>query len=174
VVGLGNEELVCLNPEPSITSIDLGWHQVGERAGELLESLMNRRRPPKEPILISPLSLVPRKSTDAFNVDDDIVALALRFIAEHSHTPIKVTDVVAHVPISWSSLERRFKDCRCSTIGKEITRFRIDRAKRLLAETELLVKQVAEASGFANTQRLCEVFRRVEGMTPEQYRIERE
>jgi LacI family transcriptional regulator len=174
VVGLGNEELVCLNPEPSITSIDLGWHQIGEHAGELLESLMNRRRPPKEPVLIPPLSLVPRKSTDAFNVDDDLVALALRFIAEQSHTPIKVKDVVAHVPISWSSLERRFKDCRSSTIGKEITRFRIERAKRMLAETELLVKQVAEASGFANTQRLCEVFRRVEGMTPEQYRLARD
>jgi transcriptional regulator GlxA family with amidase domain len=106
-------------------------------------------------------------------VDDDIVARALRFIAEESHNPIKVKDVVARVPLSWRSLERRFQDCRGLTIGKEITRFRIERAKRLLAETELLVKQVAEASGFANTRRLCEVFRRVEGVTPEQYRLAR-
>jgi len=179
VVGLGNEEVVCLNPEPSITSIDLGWHQVGWHAGELLESLMNQRRPTKQsvtlpPVMLPPVSLLPRRSTDAFNVDDDIVAQALRYIAEESHNPIKVKDVVAHVPLSWRSLERRFQDCRGSTIGREITRFRIERAKRMLAETELLVKQVAKASGFANTRRLCEVFRRVEGMTPEQYRLVRD
>jgi LacI family transcriptional regulator len=174
VMGLENEEVICLNPEPSITSIDLGWHQIGERAGALLEELMDRRRPSGEPILLPPLSLLPRKSTDAFNVDDEIVAQALRFIAEESHHPIKVRDVVAHVPLSWRSLERRFQDYRGVTINREITRFRIERAKRLLAETELLVKQVAEASGFANTRRLCEVFRRVEGMTPEQYRMNRD
>lgn len=174
VIGLENEEIVCLNPEPSISSIELGWHKVGERAGELLGTLMDRRRPPRKSILMPPASLIPRKSTDAFKVDDAIVAQALRFIAERSHEPIKVRDVVAHVPLSWRSLERRFQVCRGVTIGKEITRFRVERAKRLLAETELLVKQIAEACGFANTRRLCEVFRRLEDKTPEQYRLERE
>jgi hypothetical protein len=36
----------CLDPEPSITSIDLGWHQIGIRAGKLLEHLMNGGHPP--------------------------------------------------------------------------------------------------------------------------------
>ena len=172
VIGLENEEVVCLNPEPSISSIDLGWHQIGQQAGKLLEGLMNRRAR-KKTVLLPPVSLVPRKSTDAFNVDDDIVAQALRFIAEHSHQPIKVRDVVNHVPLSWRSLERRFHDNQRGTIGKEITRFRIERAKRLLSETDMLVKQVAEACGFANTKRLCEVFRRTEGTTPENFRAER-
>ena len=35
------------------------------------------------------------------------------------------------------------------------------------------VRQVAEACGFANTKRLCEVFRRAEGTTPESFRSER-
>ena len=51
--------------------------------------------------------------------------------------------------------------------------FRMERAKRLLVETEMLVKQVAEDCGFANSRRFCEVFKRVQGETPEQYRGKR-
>ncbi len=173
VVGLENEELVCLNPAPSITSIDLGWQRVGERAADLLGGLMGRARAVTDPVLLPPLTLIPRRSTDSFTVDDPHVALALRVIAEESHRPIKVRDVVARVPLSWRSLERRFQDCRGTTLSKEITRFRIERAKRLLSETDMLVKQVAEASGFANTRRLCEVFKRTEGISPERYRRQR-
>ena len=173
VVGLGNEEVVCLNPSPSITSIDLGEQRVGEAAAMLLEKLMNGAKAPRKPILLPPLTLIPRGSTDSFKVDDEYVEQALRLIAEESHRPIKVGDIVAQIPISWRSLERRFRDCRGSTISSEITRFRIERAKRLLTETTMLVKQVAEASGFANTRRLCEVFKRLEGLSPEQYRLQR-
>ncbi len=175
VVGVENEEVICLNPEPSLTSIDLGWHQVGYGAGELLNKLMGGAKPPKAPILIPPIpiTLVSRRSTDSFNVEDEVVAQALRFIAEQSHRPIKVRDVVDHVPLSWRALERRFQKHRETTISSEITRFRIERVKRMLAETDMLVKQVAEACGFANTRRLCEVFRRVEGQSPEQYRRQR-
>jgi len=173
VVGLENEEVVCLNPAPSLTSIDLGWHRVGEQAAALLETLMDGAPPPAEPILLPPATLVPRKSTDAFNVDDDVVSQALRFIAEECSRPIKVRDVVAHVPLSWRSLERRFHECRGTTIDQELRRFRIERAKRLLVETRMLIKQVAEASGFANTRRLCEVFKRTVGVSPRQYRQQR-
>jgi len=170
VVGLGNETVVCLNPEPTLTSTEFGFHRVGYRAGELLDELMDGGAPPQEAILVPPLALVPRGSTDAFAVDDEVVAQALRFIADQCHRPIKVSDVAAVVPVSWRSLERRFRKCRGWTINKEITRLRIEHVKRLLVETEMSVKKVATACGFANTRRLCEVFRHAEETTPGQYR----
>ena len=170
VVGLGNEVVVCLNPEPSLSSVDFGFHRIGYRAAELLEEFMDGGAPPEEAILVPPLALVPRASTDAFAVDDEIVARALRFIADRSHLPIKVADVVARVPVSERSLERRFRKSRGRTIGKEIVRLRIERVKRLLVETGMSVKQVATASGFANTRRLCEAFRLAEGISPGAYR----
>ncbi len=173
VVGMENKELVCLQPAPSISSIDLGWRTVGAQAGELLDRLMEGRKPTSEPIFLPPGKLIPRMSTDAFQVDDKYVALALKFIAGESHRPIKVRDVVDHVPISWRSLKRKFQDCRQSPINAEITRFRMERAKRLLVETGMLIKQVAEACGFTNIRRFCEVFRRTQDETPERYRKER-
>ena len=172
-VGMENEELVCLQPTPPISSIDLGWRTVGAQAGELLDEMMEERKPPTEPIFPPSARLIPRMSTDAFQVDDEHVALALKFIADESHRPIKVRNVVDHVPISWRSLERKFQDCRQSTISAEITRFRMERGKRFLVETEMLIKQVAEACGFANSRRFCEIFKRSQGQTPERYRKER-
>jgi LacI family transcriptional regulator len=170
IVGLANETVVCLNPEPTLTSIELGYQRVGRRAAELLEELMDGAPEPDEPILLPPTALVPRGSTDAFCVDDDVVAQALRFILEQSHRPIKVADVVDQAPLSWRSLERHFEKNRGRTIIQEITRLRIERVKRLLVETEMSVKQVATASGLANTRRLCEIFKRAEGISPGQYR----
>jgi LacI family transcriptional regulator len=173
VVGIGNEEVVCMNPEPSITSIELGFHKVGERAAELLGDLMARTSIAEKHIALPPVSLIPRRSTDAYDVADGDVAQALRFMADNCHRPIKVRDVIAQASLSWRSMERRFNEVRGGTIAGEIRRLRIERAKRLLSETEMLVKQVAEACGFADTRRLCEVFAKDVEESPEQYRLKR-
>jgi LacI family transcriptional regulator len=173
VIGLENEEVVCMNPEPTITSIDLGWPGTGRRAGEILGELMDGAPAPVERVLLPPVNLVPRRSTDAYDVDDPDVAQALRFILENCHRPIKVSDVIEQAPLSWRSMERRFREARGGTISKEITRLRVERAKRLLTETSMLIKQVAEACGFTDTRRLCEVFARELGISPERYRQQR-
>ena len=118
-------------------------------------------------------SLIPRRSTDAYDVKDGDVAQALRFMADNCHRPIKVRDVIAQASLSWRSMERRFHEVRGGTIAHEITRLRVERAKRLLCETDMLIKQVAEACGFADTRRLCEVFARVVELSPESYRRQR-
>ena len=170
IVGMENEEIICLNPDPSLTSVELDYRRVGEQAAALLSELMDGADPPAKPILVPPVALVPRTSSDAFDVKDPFVAKALRFIADECHRPIKVRDVVAHVPVSQRSLERLFQSFRGCTIANEMTRFRIERAKRLLADTDMLVKQVAESCGFTNTRRLCDVFQRVEKTSPARFR----
>jgi AraC-like DNA-binding protein len=47
---------------------------------------------------------------------------------------------------------------------------RITRAKRLLQEGDSSIKQVAEQCGFANGSQFILAFRRVEGMTPGEFR----
>lgn len=165
-----NEIAICLAPEPSLTSIEFGYDRLGYRAAQLLNTLMRGGKPPRQPILLPPVELVARASTDAFAVADPIVAKALRFIADQSHRPLKVSDVVAQAPASWRTLERRFDKVRGRSISEEIQRMRMERVKRLLVESEEPLKKTASACGFANAKRLCETFRRLEGMTPGEYR----
>lgn len=170
VIGSSNETVVCLRPEPAITSIEFGLERVGYRAGALLDELLRGCRAPKKPILLPPVGLVIRESSDAFAVDDPLVAQALRYMADQCERPIQVQDVVDHVPASWRNLERLFQKVRGRTINDELTRLRLERVKRLLAETEMEIKRITFRCGFKSPHQLCRVFRRAEGQSPGEFR----
>ena len=173
IVGCSNEPTICSSPPPTLTSIDLGFEQVGYRAASLLDRMMKGAKPPKIPELVPAIDLIPRQSTDSYAADDPIVSGALRFIAESAHQPIKVADVANETGINRRTLERRFNESVGRSIAGEITRLRLARAKRQLVESGSPLKTVARDSGFRNTDHFHKVFARAEGITPTQYRKER-
>ncbi|KPJ72505.1 MAG: hypothetical protein AMS14_07635, partial [Planctomycetes bacterium DG_20] len=168
-----NEPVICAHPEPSLTSIELGYERVGYRAAELLDRMMDGAPAPAEPILIEPAALLPRRLTDALAVDDPVAARALRFVSEHAHERIKVRDVAAATQVARRKLERRFGAALGRSINEEIARLRVERAKRLLAESKLRLKRLAPEAGFRDAMQMCTVFKRVEGVTPSAYRRQR-
>ncbi|MCH9652761.1 MAG: substrate-binding domain-containing protein [Planctomycetes bacterium] len=172
ILSSNNEPLVCENSSPSLSSIELGYRQIGWRAGELLDKLMRRTDVSNEIILHPPQSLVLRQSTDAFAVDNQQVASALRFIANQCHRALTVSDVARHVVISRRTLERRFQDFLGRTIADEITRMRLARTKRQLLENDEAIKTIAYRNGFRDASHLCTVFRREFGMTPGDFRAQ--
>jgi len=174
LIGTFNESVICASPAPTLTSIDLGYPQIGYQAAELLDRLMDGEPPPEGPRWIEPSELVPRQSTDAYAVDDPLVGQALRFIAEHGHEPINVRTVADEIPTVRRTLERRFRAALGRTIAEEITRLRLERVKRRLVETEEPLKVVALASGFSSAQQLYKAFLRIEGISPQQYRRQRQ
>ena len=128
---------------------------------------------PTEPILIEPTSLVPRQSSDALAVDDVMVARALRFISEHSHEAITTDELAAAMHVTRRTLERRFRTVLARSIKDEIVRLRVERVKRRLAESRLSLKRLSVEAGFCDARRMCEVFKRVEGISPSAYRRQR-
>jgi len=173
VISGGNEGVICASPPPTITSIDLGYAKVGYQAAALLDRLMDGEKPPDGPQWLAPAELIPRQSTDSYAVDDPMVARALRFIAEHSHEPMKVDDVVAVTPTTRRSLERRFQSTMRRSIAEEIARLRLERAKRRLVESDEPLKNVAWASGFSSLNHFYRAFVRLEGISPKVYRQQR-
>jgi len=173
VIGVGNDRVVCESTSPSITSIDPGHRQVGYQAAALLDRLMDGAAPPDQPILVPPAGLIQRESTDSYAVDDPAVARALVFIAEHGHEPITVDDVARAAMMTRRSLDRRFGKVMQRTIGDEILRMRIERAKRRLVESDEPLKRVAGDSGFNSRRSFDRAFIRREGVSPSQYRKQR-
>jgi LacI family transcriptional regulator len=114
---------------------------------------------------------VTRTSTDILAVRDTNVAIAIRYIWEHAcDRPITVDDVAAETSLSRRRLQDLFLRHIGHTISDEIRRRRIDRAKRMLAETHTKVGLIASQSGFGSAARMSKVFRQVVGMTPHDYR----
>jgi LacI family transcriptional regulator len=98
------------------------------------------------------------------------VVTALRLVRERATGGIQVSEVIASVRHSRSTLERRVKAALGRTLKSEITRVRLDRAKLLLQETDLPVGTIAIRSGFSEPKYFCEVFRKAERMTAMAYR----
>jgi LacI family transcriptional regulator len=172
LIGCGNDELICESLSPKVTSIEHRMGEVGYQAAALLDRLMKGVPPPKTPILIAPAALVMRASTDVYAVDDPFLAKALRYISDNSAKPIGVGDVVASLPMTRRSLERRFRSVLGRSIHEEITRSRITRFKRLLVERDAPIKTLAGDAGFSSGEHLSKVFRKHEGISPGVYRQE--
>lgn len=173
-VGMFNDEPFCLLADPTITSIECRFDRVGYRSGRLLEALMNGQATPDEPLLLPPGQLIPRDTTDMFASGDELVAQALRFIADNCHKPINVTTVAEKLRVCGRTLARHFKQERGCRVIDELTRMRITRAKRLLVESDVPIRTVAEQCGFATSTQFILAFRRVEGTTPGDYRSRHE
>jgi LacI family transcriptional regulator len=96
----------------------------------------------------------------------------LRFIKDHAGHGISVPDVVAHVGVSRRTLERRFLRSLGRSISSQITQHRLERAKRLLLETDLPSQRVATGAGFGSTKTFNRVFRRAVGVPPMRFRLQ--
>jgi len=170
VVGVDEDRLLCELSNPPLSSVALNGEQAGYRAAELLDAMMSGRVSTPQRILVEPLWVVPRRSTDVIAVEDPDVAAGLRFIRDNARRPIGVRDVARQAAVARRTLEIRFQRRLGRSIREEIQRVRLAWAKQLLVETELPLWKIAEHSGISSQSYLSKVFHRETGMTMARYR----
>ncbi len=166
LVGIGNEEVLCNNPKPTLSSIERGFDRIGFHAAELMDRMIEGENIPPQITYLPPGRLISRQSSDTLAMEDEIISSALRFIADECHHPIKVGDVARAAKVSYRTLERRFSETMDQTVINYINQQRVDRAKRLLSESDLLIKQIAKECGFADYRRMAYAFTNLIGVTP--------
>ena len=155
---------------PQISAIEPNYERVGYEAAGLLDRLMAGKEPPPEPIYVSPRGVIARESTDYFAVDDKVVATALHFVSGRLGKPLRLREVAAAATVSPRLLQQRFRAGLGRSLSAEIRRLRIESAKRMLAEPDRQIREIAALCGFRNSDIMGQVFRREVGATPRQYR----
>jgi LacI family transcriptional regulator len=153
-----------------ISSVDTNLEQLGYSGAALLDKLMNGGRPPPQPIRVPAAGLIARKSSDLLAVNHKGVANSLRFIWEHFHEPISVKDLVGVAAMSRRGLHKAFLENLGRTPGQELQRVRIERAKRLLGESDHKVEIVAGMCGFQSANSFCVAYKQATGMSPKHFR----
>jgi LacI family transcriptional regulator len=170
IICVKDASIVAGHTSPSLTSLDCNWEAVGYEAARLLDSLMQNERPPGTSIELPPRGVIPRASTDFFAVEDELVADALHYIAHNLRESLNVERIADAIATSPSTLRRRFRTALGRSVSSEVRRLRLESAKRMLAEPDRAVFQVAQATGFGPAKRLSEIFQRELGVTPTAYR----
>ena len=155
---------------PQISSVDNSEFEVGYEAAGLLDRMMSGRPTPQQQILVPARGIIARESTDYFAVEDQVVAQALRYIASHLADALRVEQIADVIAVSTRTLQLRFSQALGRGISEEIRRLRLEAAKRLLAEPQRQISQVAQLAGFGSSDIMNQVFRRELGMTPSAYR----
>ncbi|MGA0846507.1 MAG: helix-turn-helix domain-containing protein, partial [Luteolibacter sp.] len=170
VLGVGNDELRCPFAPVPLSSVNDNSLGIGEEAAKLLEAMMRGQTHPDKPVIVPPIGVVTRRSTDILAVEHPLVAQALQEIRKHYREPITAEGIISVVPMSRRRLHDAFMRLIGRSVADEVTRLRINHAKCLLAETESKHHQIASECGFQSEARLGVVFRRETGMTPGQFR----
>ena len=170
LVGGDNLLLAPESMSTPISSVDPNLELLGYTGAKLLDNLMNGGVPPKEPIRVPAARLIVRRSSDLLAVNHKGVSSSLRFIMEHCHETIHVKDLVAVAGMSRRSLHKAFLDVLGRTPGHELRRFRIERAKQLLRETDHKVEAIAEMCGFASLNSFSVALKHAVRLSPKNYR----
>jgi len=170
VMGVDNDTCICDLCVPQLTSVDLNTEQIGYEAAVVLDHVLEGSITAPEQRYFQVRGVVNRRSTDTLALDDPHVASAVRMIRTQACNGINVKDILDRVPLSQSTMQRRFKATMGHTIKAEIMRVRIALAKHLLVETELPVKKIARKVGFQQSKYFVQTFHRRVGLTPVAYR----
>ena len=170
ILGADDETIITENQSVPLSSVRHDIAGLGREAAALLERLMNGEAPPKEPILVPPLGISVRRSTDVVAVSSPLMRRALSLISDHLAESYGASELADDLGVSRATLNRLFTAELESSPSAELLRQRIARAKILLSTTDDPMKAVAAACGFCDSAHLSNVFRRETGLTPKAFR----
>lgn len=101
---------------------------------------------------------------------DTSTAAVRAWALEHLHEPLGLRALAAHARMSVRTFTRRFREETGLSPGRWIAQQRIERARHLLENTDLVVDQVARHSGFGTAAALRQQMNATLGVSPSEYR----
>lgn len=101
---------------------------------------------------------------------DEEILKAQTFIEQSYHAEISVEDVAGRVNMSKRNFIRRFKKATQNTPLEYMQRVKIEAAKKALEKSEQSISSLMYATGYNDVKTFRYVFKRLTGLTPQDYR----
>ena len=171
VIGVDNDEMLCENTVPTLSSVLPDFEGGGYMAAELLDRLM-RGRDQKSATLTYGIKRMMHRQSSQYSIRPPcrLAASAVEFIRLNACAGITVTDVARHLRASRRLTELRFREACGHSILEEIQRRRLDRVCALLRETRLTMEEIGERCGYQTETYLKVLFKKRFGKTMTEFR----
>ena len=152
VLGIDDEELVCENATPTLSSIRPDFVRAGKTAAAALEKMMRGKgsRPTATVVIHGGNEIVRRASTPSETTSGPLVQKALAFIEKNAHRGIGVKDVQEHLKVSRSLMDLRFREVRGESVLSCILSARLAELKRLLRGTDDSIESITRRLGWTS------------------------
>lgn len=154
---------------PDISSIRLDFLKAGTLAAELLLERLCHRRVSTRHLHFGPVQLFRRGSTRLLRRPNRNIADLLERIRKAAPQGLSAAEVASWLPGSRRLSEIRFREATGHSILEEITAVRIDRAKELLAGTDMQIGEIAEQCGYRTANAFRNAFKSITGQTPKSW-----
>ncbi|WYS07658.1 helix-turn-helix domain-containing protein [Bacillus sp. FSL R5-0394] len=96
------------------------------------------------------------------------------YIHQHYHQAVTLEQCAADLHYNANYLSSVFKEGTAMTFSEYLAQYRLKKAKEWLAKTSEPVKTIAEKLGYNNSQNFIRSFKKMTGMTPGQYRQQKQ
>ncbi|OIQ96032.1 HTH-type transcriptional regulator CdhR [mine drainage metagenome] len=102
--------------------------------------------------------------------DDDVIVEVQDYIEKKFRNKISVDELSEKFGIGRRTFERRFKKATSNTVAEYIQRVKIEAAKKQLELSRKTVGEVMYAVGYSDTKAFRDVFKKITGMSPVDYK----
>lgn len=109
IVSSNNDTSTCEFTTPTLTSVARNGDAIGFAAAKLLNELMEGKIKTSEDLVVKPVGIVSRSSTNILSIENEELSEALNYIQKNLSTPLSIESVCRHVGMSRRWLEYSLK-----------------------------------------------------------------
>lgn len=158
VLGVNNDPLLCENADPKISSVQPNFRLEGYLAAKALHRPTRENR-----FCVGIRQIVHRESTYPISPSGKLVQRALAYIEKNRLKKLTVAAVAAHLHVSRSLLDLRFRELQSTTVREAIVTARVNEVKHRLLTTHDPLGKIASDCGWTNENALKNLFRKETG-----------
>lgn len=108
------------------------------------------------------------------DIDRDILRHVIVFINAHlNESSLKINDIADHVHLGRTVFYNKIKALTGKSPLELLVHLRMERAERLITQTDEQIAQIAYSVGFSDVRYFGRIFKQCFGMTPTEYRAEK-
>ena len=108
--------------------------------------------------------------TNTSDFDDNVVKTAVKFINENISKKFTINDLAKNCATNPSTLNFRFRRAFNIPTWQYVTIKRVEKAKQLLKTTSYSIGEIALKCGFDNAYYFSTAFKKIEKVSPKEYR----
>ena len=170
IIGTDNEEFFCESTRPMLSSVSQDFVSAGEKAVEMVETLLND--PSAAPIheTFKEVRIVSRASTRRSKKHDHAATEALDMIRERAISGITAAEALSCFSCSRRLAEKRFREATGRSVMDEIHAVQIERAKELAVNPLTKLTVIPQMCGHRSSPYFQRLFKRLVGCTMNEYR----
>ncbi len=169
VVSNNNEEDVCENTTPTLSSVDVNLPQAGRLAAETLATLMADPQHPPIQTIYQPVKLIRRASSLRLDATFKVVERALERIRRDACNGLTAREVLKLFPGSRRMAEIKFRSVTGQSILAAIRTVRLEKAQQLLQQPQMKLDAVANFCGYKSAAAFSKFYKTETNHTPRKH-----